>query len=220
MMGEKLYGFLQILSKFPGLGPRSARRIALHLLTHQQQVLKPFIAYLEDLHQAYKPCSVCHYLDEEDPCGFCRSNVREADVLCIVACVGDVWALERAAFFKGRYHVLGGLISLMQGKGPEDLNILTLKQRLESTISEVVIALDSTLDGQSTLHYLIQEVFSEYPHIKVSSLARGLPMGGELESLDQATLMSAFWGRREVRSLQQSTQAWREFETGDVVTLE
>jgi recombination protein RecR len=219
-MGDKLYGFLQILSKFPGLGPRSARRIALHLLTHQQQVLKPFIDHLEDLHHAYKPCSVCHYLDEEDPCGFCRSKVREADVLCIVACVGDVWALERAAFFKGRYHVLGGLISLMQSKGPEDLNISTLQIRLESTISEVVIALDSTLDGQSTLHYLIQEVFSQYPHIKVSSLARGLPMGGELESLDQATLMSAFWGRREVRSLQQSTQAWREFETGDVVTLE
>ena len=122
--------------------------------------------------------------------------------------------MERAAFFKGSYHVLGGVISLTQGKNPQDLHIETLRNRLASGVLEVVMALDSTLDGQSTLNYLTQEIFPFYPHIKVSSLAQGLPTGGELESLDQATLMSAFWGRREVTSTQQSANAWRSFEKG------
>ncbi|ETZ06796.1 recombination protein RecR [Holospora obtusa F1] len=215
MVGEKLRGLIQLLSKFPGLGPRSARRIALYLLSHRSKVLKPLMAYLDDVNLRYKYCSVCHYLDEEDPCGLCRSKTRDSTTLCIVACIGDVWALERASFFKGYYHILGGLISLSHGKNPEDLNIETLKNRLSIGISEVVVALDSTLDGQSTLHYLIQDVFPLYPHIKVSSLARGLPMGGELESLDQATLMSAFWGRREVNSaLFSNTTSWSDFEKG------
>ncbi|ETZ05342.1 MULTISPECIES: recombination mediator RecR [Holospora] len=214
MVGEKLYGLIQLLSKFPGLGPRSARRIALYLLAHRAKVLKPLMEYLDEVDLRYRYCSVCHYLDEEDPCGLCRSKTRDSAMLCIVACMGDVWALERAAFFKGYYHLLGGLISLTHGKNPEDLNISTLKTRLSKGVLEVVVALDSTIDGQSTLHYLTQEIFPLYPHIKVSSLARGLPMGGELESLDQATLMSAFWGRREITSLPFSSNAWHSFEKG------
>lgn len=214
-MGEKLHSFIQILSKFPGLGPRSARRIALYLLTHRTEVLEPFMGYLSAVDTAYRQCSICHYLDEEDPCYLCRSKARNSEMLCIVACVGDVWALERAAFFKGRYHVLGGVISLMKGKGAENLNIPSLKDRLSGGISEVIVALNSTLDGQSTLHYLTQEVFAAYPHIKVSSFARGMPMGGELEALDQATLMDAFWGRREVIPSEKSVNAWRAFESGE-----
>ena len=214
MVGQKLYGLIQLLSKFPGLGPRSARRIALYLLEHRVKVLKPFMEHLDEVDLRYRYCSVCHYLDEEDPCSLCCSKTRDPTMLCIVACIGDVWALERAAFFKGSYHVLGGVISLTQGKNPQDLNIETLRNRLASGVLEVVMALDSTLDGQSTLNYLTQEIFPFYPHIKVSSLARGLPTGGELESLDQAMLMSAFWGRREVTSTQQSANAWRSFEKG------
>ncbi|PPE03671.1 recombination mediator RecR [Holospora curviuscula] len=215
MVGEKLHGLIQLLSKFPGLGPRSARRIALYLLAHRANVLKPFMEHLREVDLRYQHCSVCHYLDEENPCGLCSAKNRDPTVLCVVACMGDVWALERAAFFKGSYHILGGLISLSNGTNPENLNMETLRMRLASGILEVVVALDSTLDGQSTLNYLAQEIFPLYPHVKVSSLARGLPTGGELESLDQATLMSAFWGRREVVTTSTISQKWRDFEQSE-----
>ncbi|OJU72765.1 MAG: recombination protein RecR [Alphaproteobacteria bacterium 40-19] len=197
MFGSELQQLLQLIGKLPGLGPRSARRVVLHFLKNRQTLVPCLLKSLKHVTDRYQPCSVCGYFDGQDPCFFCTSHVRDSHTVCVVAHTGDVWALERASFFKGRYHVLGGVLSAFHNCQPSDLNLDSLKKRVNSGVKEVVMALDGNIEGQTTLHYVVQELLKEAPCLKISSLARGMPMGGELESMDQATLMSAFLGRQD-----------------------
>lgn len=207
-LSTTLQQLLQVLSKCPGLGPRSARRIALHLLKHRRSVLPVLLGALQELEQTHQECGMCGYIDNHNPCFFCTSPHRKEETLCVVAETCDVWALERAAFFKGRYHVLGGLISTFYGKQPEDLNTRTLKERLKDPVQEIILAMDGTLEGQTTLHYLTQQLGQWAPHIRISSLARGMPVGSELEYLDQGTLANAFLGRHVASATQDEVNQW------------
>lgn len=207
-LSDELHTLIQNLCKLPGIGPRSARRMALHLVKHRDTALRTLCHHLTHVADTHRECHICGYLDARDPCFFCTSPHRTGESLCIVAETGDVWAFEKAAFFKGRYHVLGGLISAFCGRRPEDLNTDTLRDRLTLDVKEIILAMDGTLEGQTTLHYLTQKLEQWAPHARVSSLARGLPVGGELDYLDQGTLMSAFLGRRQVEPPQQSFQQW------------
>ena len=208
-LSHELNQLIQMVSKLPGLGPRSARRIVLHLLKNRDRLIPALTDHLHTVAKVHKECSVCGYVDRKDPCFFCTSPHRDPGIICVVAETGDVWALEKASFFKGRYHVLGGLISAFRRVRPEDLSVYSLRDRLESeVVKEVVLAIDSTVDGQTTLHYLSQQIEQWAPRIRISSLARGMPVGGELDYLDQGTLMSAFLGRQNVPSFMADARQW------------
>jgi recombination protein RecR len=209
MLSEDLKQFIQVFSKFPGLGPRSAKRIALYLTKNRNQIIPILMQNLHRILQNHKECSVCGYMDAKDPCFFCTSPHRDGSAICIVAHTGDVWALEKAAFFKGRYHVLGDLISAFQKKRPEELNIQSLQKRLNSEVREIILAMDSTLDGQTTLHYMAQQVRQWDGSLSISTLARGMPVGGALDYVDHGTLMSAFIGRQAVPNFDQVATQWK-----------
>lgn len=202
IFGDQLERLIQVFSKFPSLGPRSAQRILLYLLKHKETVLRPFIQSLVILLEKYRPCTICGYFSEDVKCHFCTSSMRDASMICVVAEMRDVWALEKANFFQGQYHLLGGLLSSFDQDTPLDLNIQNLLQRLNENVKEVILALDSNLEGQTTTHFLTQHLKEKAPHIKISTLARGIPMGGELSYLDQGTLMSAFSGRKDIDPLE------------------
>lgn len=188
----------QLLAKIPGLGPRSARRAVLHMLKHKERTLLPILSQMTNVAEHVKTCEICGNLDETNPCDICTHPSRDADRLCIVADVADLWAIERAKVFKGRYHVLGGVLSAIDGVGPENLRIHELVARLHASpqITEVILALSATLDGQVTMHY-IQKALAELP-VRVSVLSHGVPMGGELDYLDDGTLTAAFSARRQL----------------------
>ena len=197
-IGKELTHLIQIISKFPGLGPRSAKRIALYLAKQKGSYFEALIHNLSYIKQHLRPCSICSYLDEREPCFFCTSPARLPASICVVADIGDVWAIEKAGFFKGRYHVLGGLLSSFEGWAPQELQIEKLLHRLDDSVSEVILALNTNIEGQSTLYYLSEHIALKCPNIKISSLAKGMPVGSELDYLDQGTLISAFIGRKHV----------------------
>jgi recombination protein RecR len=189
---EKL---IEMLGKVPGLGPRSARRAALQLLKRRDQVMRPLAEALTEAADRVAACSECGALDTMDPCAICSATGREDALLCVVAEVGDVWALERAGAFKGRYHVLGGVLSALDGVRPEDLRIAKLLERAgRGTVREVILALSATVDGQTTAHYLTERL--QPLGVSVTRLAHGVPVGGELELMDDGTLFAAFASRR------------------------
>jgi recombination protein RecR len=186
---------IQLLAKLPGLGPRSARRAALHLLKKREALMQPLAAALEEAARGVKPCSLCGNLDSADPCAVCADPKRDADMLCVVEEVGDLWALERAAAFRGRYHVLGGRLSALDGVGPDQLAIGKLVERArDPAVKEVILALSATVDGQTTAHYLTDRL-AGLP-VQVTRLAHGVPLGGELDYLDDGTLTAALKARR------------------------
>jgi recombination protein RecR len=186
---------ISLLAKLPGLGPRSARRAALHLLKKQDALMTPLMEALAAAAEKIATCSVCGTLDAIDPCQLCSAPERDDAVICVVAEVGDVWALERSAAFKGRYHVLGGVLSALDGVRPEDLRIATLVERARAPqVREVIIALSATIDGQTTAHYLTERL--QHANVSVTRLAHGVPVGGELELLDDGTLLAALSSRR------------------------
>lgn len=188
---------IHLLSKLPGLGARSARRATLHLIKHRESLLMPLASATDAAARSIKTCSRCGNLDTVDPCVLCISNVRDQKTICVVEDVSDLWALERAGIFSGLYHVLGGTLSALDGVGPEELAVDTLMQRVEAgELTEVILALNATVDGQTTVHYLTERL-SEHP-IKVSHLAHGVPVGGELDYLDDGTLATALKSRRTV----------------------
>lgn len=194
-IGPELQRLIDLLAKMPGLGPRSAKRAALYLLKKRQQVMEPLAFALDDAAKKVKACGVCGNWDSIDPCAVCGDETREKSVLCVVQDVGDLWALERAGAHKGRYHVLGGLLSPLDGIGPDELNIGALVARAkEDAVSEIVIALPSTVDGQTTAHYLTEHL--EGAEISVTRLSQGVPVGGELDHLDEGTLAAAMKARR------------------------
>lgn len=195
MSGPEIQRMIQLLSRLPGLGPRSGRRVALHLLKKRELLLKPLIDALQTADAAIQTCKVCFSLDTCNPCSICSDSKRDDHLLCVVADVSDLWALERSQVLRGRYHVLGGLLSALEGIGPSQLTIEPLIQRIENQkIQEVVLALNATVDGQTTLHYIADRL--QPYNIKLSSLAHGVPIGGELDYLDEGTLSTAFVERR------------------------
>jgi len=188
---------IQLLAKLPGLGPRSARRAALQLLKKRELLMLPLARALEDAAANIRSCAVCGNLDTADPCVICTDSRRDGAILCVVADVADLWALERAAAFRGRYHVLGGLLSALDGVGPEQLSIAGLQKRIaEGGIKEVILAIAATVDGQTTAHYVADRL--EGAGVAITRLAHGVPVGGELDYLDDGTLIQALKARRPV----------------------
>ena len=197
MAEQEIERLVQLLAKLPGLGPRSARRAVLHLLKRRESVLDPLAAAMQDASRRVRACAICGNLDTHDPCAICSDPRRDGTVLCVVEDVADLWALERTASFKGRYHVLGGTLSALDGVGPDDLKVPGLIGRAtETPIAEVILALSATVDGQTTAHYIADRLRQH--GIKVSGLAHGVPVGGELDYLDDGTLSAALRDRRPV----------------------
>ncbi len=191
-----LDNLIRLLSGLPGLGNRSARRIALQLLSKRSTLMMPLAHALADAAENVKSCSTCGNLDMADPCGICRSPKRDESQICVVAQVSDVWAIERTGSYRGLYHVLGGLLSALDGIGPEDLRIDHLVQRVkvsEGKVEEVILGLSATVDGQSTAHYISDHLIPL--GVKVSHLAHGVPVGGELDYLDDGTITTALRSR-------------------------
>jgi recombination protein RecR len=187
---------IQYLAKLPGLGPRSARRAALFLLKRREALLQPLAAALAEAGARVHPCGICGNLDGSDPCALCRDTRRETGLLCVVEDVADLWAIERTGAFAGRYHVLGGTLSALDGIGPEDLDIDGLVRRAGAGVSEVIVALNATVEGQTTAHYLIDRLAPT--GVAISRLAHGVPVGGELDYLDEGTLSAALKARRPI----------------------
>ncbi len=185
-----------LIARLPGLGPRSARRVVLHLLRHRETLLRPLAAALEATDRTLTPCEICHNLDTVSPCRICRDPRRDPGLLCVVADVADLWAIERGRLFAGRYHVLGGMLSALDGIAPGDLAIDGLIARLSGPppVREVVLAMNATLEGQTTAHYLAERLAGR--GAAVSQLAHGVPVGGELDHLDDGTLAQALRLRR------------------------
>jgi recombination protein RecR len=194
--GPEIERLIQLLSKLPGLGPRSARRAALALLKKREVLLEPLGNAMRDAAAAIKTCEVCGNLDTTSPCSLCGDPRRDAHVLCVVEDVADLWALERASVFKGKYHVLGGVLSALDGMTPEKLNVSTLVARVKNGVDEVILAMNATVEGQTTAHYLMDAL--EQTGVNVTRLAHGVPVGGELDYLDEGTLSHAFKARRAI----------------------
>jgi recombination protein RecR len=187
------------LAVLPGLGPRSARRIALQLLSSRERTLRPLIAALEEADERIHPCAQCGNLDLTDPCRLCNDPRRDKGLLCVVAGVADLWAVERTGAFRGLYHVLGGVLSAMDGVGPGDLRIEKLLARAaEENVREIIIALSATVDGQATAHYLTDRLLDRRKSLHISRLAHGVPVGGELDYLDDGTIATALTSRAAV----------------------
>ena len=192
---EPIQVLVDRLARLPGLGPRSARRITLHLLKRRNATMREVIEALRTAAEAVRPCRVCGSLDTRDPCGICQDPKRDVRALCVVEDVADVWALERARAFSGRYHVLGGTLNALDGVGPEDLTVESLVQRAaEHGVQEVILALSATVDGQVTAHYVAERLGGI--DVRVTRLAQGVPVGGELDYLDEGTLGAALAARR------------------------
>jgi len=187
---------IQLLARVPGLGPRSARRATLHLLNKRESLMRPLADALGTAADNIKNCTTCGNIDVGDPCRICEDQRRDPSILCVVEQVGDLWALDRTGSFKGRYHVLGGVLSALDGIGPEDINIGSLIERVgdDSPVVEVILATNLTVDGQTTAHYITERL--EDSGVKVTLLAHGVPVGGELDYLDDGTLSAALKARR------------------------
>ena len=197
MASPEIDALTQALAKLPGLGPRSARRAVLHLIKKRESALVPLLAALERVGRTLATCSICGNVDTTDPCGVCADPRRDARALCVVEEVADLWALDRSRLFPGRFHVLGGRLSALEGIRPEDLSIDPLVRRIEEGgIDEVVLAMNATLEGQTTAHYIAERI--EALPVRVTQLAHGLPVGGELDYLDEGTLAQAIRARRPI----------------------
>jgi recombination protein RecR len=197
MASQEIEALSQALARLPGLGPRSARRAVLHLMKKREAALQPLLAALQNVSEKLSTCSTCGNVDTSDPCNICADPRRDAKSLCVVEEVADLWALDRSRLFPGRYHVLGGRLSALEGVRPEDLAIDSLVRRVaEGGIDEVVLAMNATLEGQTTAHYLAERL-EKFP-IRLTRLAHGLPVGGELDYLDEGTLAQALRARRPV----------------------
>ncbi|WP_349369857.1 recombination mediator RecR [Salinarimonas sp.] len=195
--GPEIERLIQLLARLPGLGPRSARRAALGLLQKREGLLAPLAEAMRVAAERVVACSTCGNIDTTDPCAICADPSRDPSIIVVVEDVSDLWALERAGALHARYHVLGGVLSALDGIGPEQLTVAGLLARAQdATVREVIIALPATVDGQTTAHYL-GEALSGLP-VKVTRLAHGVPVGGELDYLDEGTLSAALKRRTAV----------------------
>ena len=187
---------IKIFAKMPGLGPRSAQRLVFHLIKKREIILDQLIFSLENINSNVKYCEICGNLTLDSVCDVCSDKSRDGSLVCVVEDISDLWAMNRSGVFNGVFHVLGGLLSPMDGIGPEELKIATLTERVASgSIKEIVLALGATITGQTTANYIFQEL-DKYS-IKITSLAQGVPVGGELDYLDDSTIVAAFNARRK-----------------------
>ncbi|CAM1634881.1 recR [Bartonella apis] len=194
LAGPEIEKLIQLLARVPGLGPRSARRAALFLIKKKEALLKPLGLAMQDAAEKIRICSVCGNVDTSDPCSVCTDPRRDQSTIIVVEDVSDLWALERAGTMQVKYHVLGGHLSPLDGVGPDDLNIASLVNRVaEGNVKEVILAVNATIEGQTTAHYLTDQLHS-YP-VKITRLAHGVPVGGELDYLDDGTLAAALRAR-------------------------
>jgi recombination protein RecR len=195
--GPEIEKLIQLLAKLPGLGPRSARRAALHLVKRREQLLAPLSAAMEEALRTVTVCSNCGNIDTRDPCTICSDPGRDQSTVVVVEDVSDLWALERAKALNAAYHVLGGVLSPLEGVGPDDLSIDRLVERVaEGGVKEMVLAVNATVEGQSTAHYIMDRI--EGLDVRVTRLAHGVPVGGELDYLDEGTLSAAMRARTSV----------------------
>jgi recombination protein RecR len=200
-MGERVSGpeierLIQLLARLPGLGPRSARRAALHLIRKREELLAPLAEAMQAAREKIVTCSICGNVDTVNPCTICRDDRRDPDVLVVVETVADLWALERAAAISARYHVLGGTLSPLDGVGPKDLNLASLVERVaQGGVKEAILAVNATVDGQTTAHYIT--TLLGHLNVKTTRLAHGVPVGGELDYLDEGTLAAAMRARTD-----------------------
>ena len=193
--GPEIERLIALLAKLPGLGPRSARRSALALLKRRDQLMRPLAQAMAEAAERVRPCGVCGALDTTDPCAICADASRDASLICVVEDDGALWALERGGAFRGRYHVLGGLLSALDGRGPEALRVNELVDRVAGgEVREAILALAATVDGQTTAHYVAERLAAS--GVSVTSLARGVPVGGDLDWLDDGTIAQALRARR------------------------
>ncbi|CAM1642257.1 recR [Bartonella apihabitans] len=194
LAGPEIEKLIQLLARVPGLGPRSARRAALFLIKKKEALLKPLGLAMQDAAEKIRICSVCGNVDTSDPCSVCTDPRRDQSTIIVVEDVSDLWALERAGTMQVKYHVLGGHLSPLDGIGPDDLNIAGLVNRVaEGNVNEVILAVNATIEGQTTAHYLTDQLHP-YP-VKITRLAHGVPVGGELDYLDDGTLAAALRAR-------------------------
>lgn len=188
---------IQLLARLPGLGPRSARRAVLHLIKRRESLLEPLARAMADVASNIRTCSVCGNIDSVEPCTICRDQARDRSVICVVEEVADLWAIERTSSYRGQYHVLGGTLSALDGIGPEDLRIDRLVGRASAPeVGEVILATNATVEGQTTAHYISDRLVEA--GVEVSRLAHGVPVGGELDYLDDGTLTAALRSRRRL----------------------
>ncbi len=191
---EKLITYI---SKIPGIGKRSARRAALHLLKNKESLMLPLAESIKATAQNIRSCSTCGNYDVNNPCHICTDVKRDKSVICVVESVTDLWAMERGSVYRGQYHVLGGVLSAMDGVTPEDLKISQLTTRIKKEgIKEVIIATNATMEGQTTAHYISQNL--EPTQVKVTRLAHGIPLGGELDYMDEGTISTALQARKAI----------------------
>jgi recombination protein RecR len=194
--GPEIQRLIQLLARLPGLGPRSARRAALHLIRKRDELLGPLTDAMQVARERIVTCAACGNVDTCDPCTVCRDERRDPHVLVVVETVADLWALERAAAIRARYHVLGGTLSPLDGVGPKDLNLSSLVDRVQgSEVREVILAVNATVDGQTTAHYVTDLLSAQ--NVRVTRLAHGVPVGGELDYLDDGTLAAAIRQRTD-----------------------
>ncbi len=197
MAGKEIEKLIKAVAKLPALGTRSARRIVLQLLKKRDTQLLPLIEALQDVADNIKTCPICGNFDTEEPCSICTSSSRDGKTLCVVQDVADLWAMERVGFYKGKYHVLGGVLSALEGVTPEDLNLASLPQRIANEqIEEVILALPATVDGQITTHYILSKIKDS--GVKVTTLAQGIPVGAELDYMDDGTIQLALSSRKNL----------------------
>lgn len=197
MQSTEIDKLTKLIAKLPALGTRSARRIVLHLLKKKETVLLPLITALQEVSDNIKKCPICGNFDTQDICSICSDGSRDGEIVCVVQDVADLWAMERVGIYKGQYHILGGILSALDGVTPEDLNIEGLFQRLQAgIIKEVILALPATIDGQITAHYLLSRLKEQ--SVKVTTLAQGIPMGAELDYMDDGTIQLALSARKEL----------------------
>ncbi len=185
---------IELMARLPGLGPRSARRAVLHMIKKRALLMIPLADVLQNVAASARECLTCGNVGTTDICDICSSEKRATGELCVVEDVADLWAMERAGAFKGRYHVLGGTLSALDGVGPEDLSIPRLRERIDDEkITEVILALNATVDGQTTAHYIADALEGR---VSVTTLAQGVPIGGELDYLDDGTISAALRARK------------------------
>jgi recombination protein RecR len=197
MAAPEIERLIALLAKLPGLGPRSARRASLHLIRHRAQLLDPLAASMARASEALTSCSICGNIDTADPCAVCSHPERDRALICVVEDVADLWAMERSGAFRGRYHVLGGTLSALDGKGPEELRIPELIDRaMAGEVSEIILATNATVAGQTTAHYITEALGGA--NVSVTQLAHGVPVGGELDYLDDGTLTAAMKARHKL----------------------
>ncbi len=192
--GPEIERLIQLLAKLPGLGPRSARRAALHLIRKREELLGPLAEAMARAKETIRTCTICGNVDTIDPCSICRDPRRDPETIVVVETVADLWALERAAALRARYHVLGGTLSPLDGIGPGELNLATLPDRVATNgVKEVILAVNATVDGQTTAHYVTDMLAGL--EVRTTRLAHGVPVGGELDYLDEGTLAAALRSR-------------------------